>query len=93
MSNSKGKMLDRSSMVKKNDSTLISNGDWSRQSVFDRLYKDSRKKKTTKNCVDETNKKNKLSNSYLQSSNVNVDPCLAIYEKNTKAYQSSLLRR
>ena len=80
MTNSKGKMLDKSSFVKRNDSTIISSNDWSRQSVFDRLYKDSRKKKVIKNCIEESNKKNsKLSKSVLQSSNVSLDPCLLIY--------------
>ncbi len=40
--------LDKSSMIK-NDTTLNSNNDFSRQTVFDRLYQNSRKKKIVKN--------------------------------------------
>ena len=91
--NTKNKTLDRSSMVKHNDTTMMSNG-FSRQSVFDRLYQDSRKKKTQKNGVENTQKKDKkISQSILQDSNLSVDPCLLIYEKNTKMYQSSIMKR
>jgi len=83
-------------MVKNhNDTTLISN-DHSRQSVFDRLYQDSRKKKVVRNCVDDstTNRKEKkISQSILQDSRMSADPCLLIYEKNTKAQQSSIIKR
>ncbi len=51
--NMKNKTLDRSSMVKHNDTTMMSNG-FSRQSVFDRLYQDSRKKKIIKNGIENT---------------------------------------
>jgi hypothetical protein len=78
--NTKHKNLDRSSMVKNlNDTTMLSNG-FSRQSVFDRLYQDSRKKKTIKNGIENTHKKdNKISQSILQESNISADPCLLIY--------------
>ncbi len=91
--NTKNKTLDRSSMVKHNDTTMMSNG-FSRQSVFDRLYQDSRKKKTQKNGVENTQKKDKkISQSILQDSNMSVDPCLLIYEKNTKLHQSAIMKR
>jgi hypothetical protein len=78
----------------KNDTTLLSNNDFSRQSVFDRLYQDSRKKKVIKNCIDDSMRKDKkISQSILQESNMSIDPCLVIYEKNTKAYQSAMFKR
>ncbi len=40
--------LDKSSVIK-NDTTLNSNNDFSRQTVFDRLYQNSRKKRIVKN--------------------------------------------
>lgn len=50
----------------KNDTTLMTN-DFSRQSVFDRLYQDSRKKKIVRNCVQDSNRKDKkISQSILQ---------------------------
>lgn len=54
--NTKNKTLDKSSMLKHNDTTMMSNG-FSRQSVFDRLYQDSRKKKILKNGLENTQKK------------------------------------
>ena len=76
-----------------NDTTMISNG-FSRQSVFDRLYKDSRKKKVISNFVEDTQRKDKkVSQSILHDSNMSVDPCILIYEKNTKMQQSAIMKR
>ncbi len=47
----KNKSHEKSFFTNKNDATQLSNYDPMRQSVFDRLYKDSRKKKVVKNCI------------------------------------------
>ena len=52
----KHKNLNNSSYMIKNDTTLITN-EFSRQSVFDRLYQNSRKKKVIKNCINDSMRK------------------------------------
>lgn len=47
----RNKSNEKSFFTNKNDATQLSNYDPMRQSVFDRLYKDSRKKKVVKNSI------------------------------------------